>query len=283
MNGNKATWRLAAAAGVVALVLIGFRLFPGGENTVLAPQILAGQQSQEVETMVKLLARDPRVRRSQTQRQVERVARFALTGASVGRASFYAQGLLRYYGERDLGEAEKAFRNAIGQDPNWSWAHNGLAIVLFDAGREEEANSAWVEAMRLDPKWSRPYSDRAILYRRAGRMEEAVAEIQKALVLDPDGAITHYNFGVLLDVQSQHHEARERYLRVLELDPELPAPYYNLACGYGREGNLDRALFYLEKAIALNEAFRNEAKTDLDFDRIRTQDAFAGLLEWAPQ
>ena len=281
MITDKSIWRVVAAAAVVALVLAGLRFSRVREDGPASPQSPAALQDREIETMLRLLLRDPRIRRAETQRQVETVAHFAKIAASPAPETFYALGLLRYYGENNFSEAEKAFRNAIARDPNWSWAHNGLAILLFDSGKEAEADAAWAEAIRLDPQWSRPYSDRAILYRRAGRVEEAIREIEKALVLDPDGAITHYNYAVLLDVQGQHTAARERYLKVVGLDPGLPAPHYNLACGYAREGDLDKALPYLETAISLNEAFRNEAQTDPDFDKVRTEDAFRQVLEQA--
>ncbi len=279
MIAYKSIWRVVAAAAVVALVLATLRFSRVREGGPASPQSPEAHQNREIETMLRLLLRDPRVRRPQTQRQVEKVAGFVETGASPAAETYYALGLLRYYGEKNFDEAEKAFRKAIARDPIWSWAQNGLAILLFDTGREDEADAAWAEAMRLDPQWSRPYSDRAILYRRAERMDEAIREVEKALVLDPGGAITHYNYAVLLDVQGQHAAARERYLKVVDLDPDLPAPHYNLACGYAREGDLDQALPHLKTAISLNEAFRDEAQRDPDFDEVRTKDAFRQLLE----
>ena len=72
----------------------------------------------------------------------------------------------------------------ISARPDWPYGHNGLAIVLFDAGRYGEAEAAWDDALELDPAWTRPLNDRAIFYRRAGRFDDAREQLQLALEMD---------------------------------------------------------------------------------------------------
>ena len=229
---------------MVALAMIVFTV-RAVRNSFVDPAELQGtaiERDAVVSEMLELLERDPRVRRERTRRVVETVARFANASAPDSAEAQYALGLWRYYGAYDVAGAEAAFRKAIAFRPEWSWAHNGLGIVLFATGREDEGMAAFEEAMRLAPQWSRPYNDLAILYRRAGKMKGAVREIQRALALDPDGAVTHYNYGVILDVQGHAEEAAAEYRRVIELEPTIPAPYYNLACGFARNGVVEAAL-----------------------------------------
>lgn len=230
------------------------------------------------QSMLALLENDPRVRRGPTQRIVEAVAQYTTHKEDESAEAYYALGLLAFYGRNDLREAEAALRASIELRERWSWPYNVLAIVLFTKGAEAQANEAWTQAITLAPDWSRPYSDMAILYRRAGRMDEATQALKQALRLDPEGAVTHYNYGVLLDVLGRHEDARKQYLSVIAKDPSLPAAHYNLACSYGREGNVAQAAPYLERAIRMDEAFRQEAAEDRDFDPVRAEAVFLALI-----
>ena len=266
---------------MVALAMLVFTVRVARDSFAKVAQLQAAADERDaaVSDMLELLERDPRVRRVRTRQVVETVARFAGTSAAESAEVQYAQGLWRYYGAYDVAGAEAAFRNAIALRPEWSWAHNGLGIVLFVTGREDEGMAAFEEAMRLAPQWSRPYNDLAILYRRAGKMKGAVREIQRALALDPFGAVTHYNYGVILDVQGHAEEAAVEYRRVIELEPTIPAPYYNLACGFARNGEVVAALEYLSEAVDLEEAFHKEAQRDPDFDPIRDRPEFVRFIE----
>lgn len=277
-NSQRIIWTITGGAVALALVLLAVRMTQAVFESAAARRTAAEERDGRIQIMVALLERDPRVRRPPTQRAVEAVARFTENAGHASAEAFYALGLRLYYGERDYMGAEEAFRKAVELQPEWSWSHNLLAILLFDIGREDEAHEAWQQAMRLSPEWSRPHSDMAIMYRKADRMDAAVIEVLEALELNPEGPVTHYNYGVILDVLGNHKEARTRYEKVLELDPSLPAPHYNLACSYAREGDLTKALPYLERAISLDEAFRKDAAKDPDFDPVREEEAFVRFM-----
>ena len=266
---------------MVALALIVFTV-RAARDSFVKPANLQGaaiERGAVVSEMLELLERDPRVRRARTRQVVETVARSANASAPESAEAQYALGLWQYYGAYDVAGAEAAFRHAIVFRPEWSWAHNGLGIVLFATGREDEGMASFNEAMRLAPEWSRPYNDLAILYFHAGKMKGAIREIQRALALDPDGAVTHYNYGVILDVQGHAEDAAVEYRQAIELEPTIPAPYYNLACGFARNGEVEAALEYLSEAVDLEEAFHEEAQRDPDFDPIRDRPEFVRFIE----
>ena len=279
MKSHRTAWTIAAVAVFAAVVALTFRqALDEGSNAEVSPAVMDARDRLTQE-MMALLDEDPRVRRPATQRTVENVAAYALHPTLATAESFYALGLRKYYGEEDLDGAEAAFEKAIKIDPPWSWPHNGLGIVRFATGREEQGLASFREALRLEPGWSRPHSDMAILYRLSGRMDEAIREVETALTIEPLHPINHYNYGVILDLLKRHPEARARYDKALELSPGLPPALYNLACSYAREGNLSTALPYLLESILLDEAFREEANFDPDFDPIRDKSAFQSIVE----
>lgn len=279
LKSKRTIWMFTALMVALALAVFAARVARDSFANVVQQQSTAEEREAAVSEMLELLERDSRVRRDYTRQVVESVARFANVTTPESAEVQYALGLWRYYGAYDVPGAVTAFQSAIALRPDWSWAHNGLGIVLFATGREDEGMAAFEEAMRLAPEWSRPYNDLAILYRRAGKMKGAVREIQRALEMDPDGAVTHYNYGVILDVQGHEDEAAAEYRRVIELDPTIPAPYYNIACGFARKGDATSAVNYLSDAVGLEEVFHEEAQRDPDFDAIRDEPEFVRFIE----
>ena len=279
MKSHRTAWTIAAVAVFAAVVAFAFRqALTEGRDPEVSPAAMNARDRLS-EEMMELLEEDPRVRRPATRRTVENVAAYALHPTLATSESYYALGLRKYYGEEDFDGAEAAFEKAIKIDPPWSWPHNGLGIVRFATGREEQGLASFREALRLEPSWSRPHSDMAILYRLSGRMDEAIREVEAALSIEPLHPINHYNYGVILDLLKRHPEARARYEKALELSPGLPPTLYNLACSYAREGDLNTALPYLLESILLDEAFREEAKFDPDFDPVRDEPAFQSIVE----
>ncbi len=279
MKSHRTIWTIAAIAVFIALIAFTFRRSLDDEQVLTVGAVAAAERDRLTEEMIALLERDPRVRRPRTQRTVENVAAYARQPALATSETFYALGLRKYYGEKRFEEAEEAFLKAIDMDPRWSWPRNGLGIVLFATGREEQGLASFHEALRLDPGWSRPHSDMAILYRDSGRMDEAIREIEAALEIEPFHPVNHYNYGVILDQIKRHREARARYETALELSPGLPQALYNLACSYAREGDPKTALPFWIESILLDEAFREEAVLDPDFDPVRDEPDFVSVFE----
>ncbi len=273
MRSQRAFWVIAAVSVALAMGAYGVRGMLGGRTA--GERELRAERDRQVAEMLAALDFDPRVRLPQTQRLVARAAAFSGDPATETAETLYALGLFHYYGESDTAAAMAAFRAAHDARPEWAWPVNALAIVEFVTGRRDEALDRFDEALRLQPGWSRPHADMAILFRRAGEMAEALVQAQTALEIEPGHPINHYNYGVILDELGRHAEARSEYLKTIELAPGLPQAHYNLACGYAREGNIEQALGPLERAIALEPAFREDAATDPDFGPVRNDPRFA--------
>ena len=269
-------WRIAGIAVVLA-ALAGLAREVAGAWEARRARFEARDAA--IDGMLALLKKDPRVRRPETRQLVDEVLRYKDVSGMADARVWHAAGLRAFYGEEDAAIAETAFRRVVALDPKWSWGHNNLGIALFSLGREEEALAEFQRAMDLDPRWSRPHSDLAIMYRRSGRLELAAKEVLAALAIEPEEPTNHYNYAVILDVQQRFDEARTLYERVITMDPTLPAPYYNLACGYAREGDAQKAINYLRRAIAINPAFADEAATDADFAKIRASQEFREITQ----
>jgi tetratricopeptide (TPR) repeat protein len=65
-----------------------------------------------------------------------------------------------------------------------------------------------------------------------------------------------------------------------EIKPDDDATYYNKACCYALHSQIDQAIQNLQQAINLNpDKYREMAKTDSDFDSIRSHTRFQALIQ----
>ncbi len=280
MKSHRTIWRLTGVlVGVATLVVV---LGAGREAWLRnnLGDIPAPPHDHRVDRMIALLEDDPRARESETREAVQQVAALVGDSASDSPEVHYALGLVHHsFGDERFEDAEAAYRRAIALRPDWNWAHNRLAILLFETGREPEADASWARATEIDPNWSRPYNDRAILYRRSMRYADALAAVEKAMQLDPQSPEPAFNLGVILDTLGYAELALRAYETAIERDPTKAPAYFNIACGYGRQGDLHPAVFYLQRAIALNERFWFDAWVDPDFEPIRYYSEFTRVLD----
>jgi tetratricopeptide (TPR) repeat protein len=59
----------------------------------------------------------------------------------------------------------------------------------------------------------------------------------------------NFRLGICYQEKGNYVEARKYYKKQLEFAPEEPNPFYNIACAYGLEGNKDKAVVWLKKAV----------------------------------
>jgi tetratricopeptide (TPR) repeat protein len=112
------------------------------------------------------------------------------------------------------------------------------------------------------------------------RYEEAIASFDKALSIQPDYHIAWNVRGIMLKNLGRYEEAIASFDKALEFKPDYDSAWYNKACSYGLQRNIEQALKNLQQAINLNpDKYREMAKTDSDFDRIRDAQRFQALIQ----
>lgn len=77
----------------------------------------------------------------------------------------------------------------------------------------------------------------------------------------------------------RYEEAEAAYRQAIELNPDDATAYYNLACLYALQKKVAQTIDSLQQAIQLDAKCRNIARTDTDFDGIREDPSFQGLLD----
>lgn len=94
-----------------------------------------------------------------------------------------------YYAALDLlaeGESERAlveYQKSVEADPTFTEAMHGLARVLQDLSRLDEAIAMAKRIAELDPDDVLAYTSLSVLYQKKGMIPEAEAEANKARIL----------------------------------------------------------------------------------------------------
>jgi tetratricopeptide (TPR) repeat protein len=86
--------------------------------------------------------------------------------------------------EAKLDEAVKTYEEAIGVDPDFADAWQGLALALNDLGQHDRAIEAAKKLCELTPDDVLAHTTLSRLYQAAGKIAEAEAEGGKARILD---------------------------------------------------------------------------------------------------
>jgi hypothetical protein len=84
-------------------------------------------------------------------------------------------------------EAEKQFRKAIALTPDYEWSYISLGILLYDTGREEEAERIWRRCLEVNPENAEALKNLAIYcaQKKDFRSARDYADRLKAIGIEP--------------------------------------------------------------------------------------------------
>jgi tetratricopeptide (TPR) repeat protein len=125
---------------------------------------------------------------------------------------------------------------------------------------------------------------------------------RRSLRIAPDSASIYSNLGTAFFAEKKYKEAAEAYDRALQLDPEVfehhstygvllqertvderAKFHYYLAKVYAKEGQKDRALLYIRKALEEGFTDRKKLMQDPEFAALRDLPEFKELLKLEPR
>lgn len=158
--------------------------------------------------------------------------------------------------------AEGAFHKAVQAESQGVW---------------QDAIRYYEEAIALNPTLREAYNNLGHLYARQKQLPAAVEQFQAALGVEPNYAVAHNNLGSTYLMLGREAMAIQEFLAAIRIDAHYVTPYYNLGSLYARRGDVDQAISFLTKAMAMEPAVLTWVRQDPDFDRIRSSPAFQRL------
>ncbi len=184
-----------------------------------------------------------------------------------------------YYYTKRYHDAKPVYDKIIEINPydHVAFRHRGATYIHMN--KYKQAIIDFDNSLELKPDEPIALHDRGVALKKLGYFKDAINNYNRALKLKPDDPTILNNRGLAYTKLERYEEALADFNRSLELKPDDPDTLYNLACLFSLWGKTDKALTYLEKAIALDESFREQAKTDKNFDNIRDDPRFKKLLD----
>ena len=126
-----------------------------------------------------------------------------------------------------------------------------------------------------------PYECQMLLgryHRDQNRYQEGVPCFERALILKPGDITATVGLGWCLKRVGKVDVAAQAYEAALKHHPQDGLLHYNLACYQSLLGLSSPALKSLNKAIKLDDHFRNLAHDEIDFEPIRELPQFKKVL-----
>ncbi len=180
--------------------------------------------------------------------------------------------------ESFLGEFDKAqadLEEAIRLDPLNAGNHKFLSMTLRRAGRLEEAVARAEQAIALDPADVQSFTAKASALLESGRYEEAAKAFEPECRARPRQPLLA-RWAISLYRAGQASEASIAAQKAASL-PETASGQYNLACFSAVRGDREKAMTYLQRAVALG--FANEIVTkDPDLESLRGRPEFEAIV-----
>jgi arylsulfatase A-like enzyme/Flp pilus assembly protein TadD len=168
-----------------------------------------------------------------------------------GPAAYNAIGRLELK-KRALEPAREAFEAALEIDRMNAGAYDGLANVLLEENRHNEAIGYLSTSLRFRPAQPQTLTTLAQVLRDQGKLDQATELCERALAMSPKLATAYNTLGRIYRMQGDEARAREMYQRAIEYAPRFDVPHLNLAqllLGAGRE---DEAIEEFRTAARLN-------------------------------
>ncbi len=140
-------------------------------------------------------------------------------------ASLHKTGTL-YNRPSDLQQAENLYNQCLERDPNHTECYRGLAVLLNETNRQQDAYKLLNHWSSANPKSADPKIEVARLLEESGQPEQAKEQLVAALTIDPNNARALTALGRLRDQQGDHMQALANYQRSLasnRFQPEVQA------------------------------------------------------------
>lgn len=174
---------------------------------------------------------------------------------------------------------------------------NKVGIAYHQMLDMPAASKCYREALVTDARYSEARNNLGTVHYTQKRYGRAVTEYKKALEIFPGSASVHSNLGTAYFAQKRYEEASTHYARAVELDPKIfehrgsqgtvlqqrnvedrASFHFYLSKVYARNGDFERSLLYMRKALEEGFKDRRKFREDADFAALQDVPEFQTLL-----
>ena len=160
------------------------------------------------------------------------------------------------YKQKDLTQAEEAFRLAIKTDPKLPEAYNNLGVTLVEQQKLDEAIAAFRQSLKLAPNYGEAQANLGYALEQGGHQASATAEFTKNLPASPDPK--RATLSLELGLPGGRGVLAEKIAELQQQVDDHPnqwMPRYNLGIALDEQGDLEGAIASYKQAIAFNPTY----------------------------
>jgi tetratricopeptide (TPR) repeat protein len=204
--------------------------------------------------------------------------------------------------------SEKAYLDALDyyaaalkKDPKnaQTWNKRGITELLLQ--RYHESKKDLERAVRFDGEFADADNNLGVIFYLQKKYSNAVKQYEKAIKLRPDSASYYSNLGAAYFSRREFEKATSAYGEAVRLDPtvfertshtgisaQMASPEdrahfeYVLAKLFAKQGDSDRSLEYLKRAMEEGYKGINDVYKDPEFERLRSDARFTQLMAARP-
>jgi len=147
------------------------------------------------------------------------------------------------------------------------------AYTLFFAHEYDNAINKANALISEFPNNEMGYNIRGIAKAYNGDYDGGLNDINKSLEINGDYGYARFNKALTYELYKNMDEALKWYNKALEVE-EYVWSYYGMSSIYGRRGDINNTMKYLNKAIQMDQGVKEVAKTEHDFDPVRNFEEF---------
>ena len=129
----------------------------------------------------------------------------------------------------DLETAEQYYHLCLARAPDHAACQRGLAVLLVETGRSDEAIDQLEQWAVQDPDSPEPHIEIARLCQEQGNLLAAEEQLAAALAVDPDNSRALVARGQMREAAGDTQQALASYSRALELDRNQPTVMVKVA------------------------------------------------------
>lgn len=140
----------------------------------------------------------------------------------------------------------KFWLRGIRTNPERPMLYNGLASVLINQRKDDQAEKILLKSIEIDPQIYDTHKSLAYFYYEDKRLQDATRHFYEAYKILPNLTESNINLAVVLNETGQHEKAAEVLKNAIRLNPENMAFYLSIIDNYKQAGKYDSAYKYLK-------------------------------------
>lgn len=166
---------------------------------------------------------------------------------------------------KQIEEAERFYLKAIELDDTTATAYYGLGNLYYNQEKYDYAEKMFTHCLSLGLKDADVYYLLGMTYMKRDQLMVAVPFLQRASEIEKKEEFM-FQYGLALAKLHYYKEARHAFLELIKYNPKYADALYNLGILAFHANNLQDALDYFEKTIAIqnNHTLAKEAKQHVE-------------------